>query len=201
VLVDLNPFAVASHMLLSQAIVACAVVLLRRAGEPDGPRHPVVSSRARRLCWALSVVTGAAIVAGTVVTGAGPHAGSADVRRFDVEISDAARIHGTLVLFAVGLAIVLALGLQRRPADRRALQGVLSSWIFIAVLQATIGYVQYFNDVPALLVGLHIAGATALWSMTVWLLLSTSAPAPAAAPADGARSERGAVRPAGTFTP
>src|SRR4051794_33411196 len=75
VLVDLNPFAVASHMLLSQAIVACAVVLVRRAGEPDGRRRPVVSTTTRRLTWALTMVTGAAIVAGTVVTGAGPHAG------------------------------------------------------------------------------------------------------------------------------
>jgi cytochrome c oxidase assembly protein subunit 15 len=201
VLVDLNPFAVASHMLLSQAIVACAVVLVRRAGEPDGPRRPIVSATARRLCWALTVVTGAAIVAGTVVTGAGPHAGSEDVQRFDVEITDAARTHGTLVLLAVALAIVLAVSLQRRPADRRALQGALSSWIFVAVLQATVGYVQYFNEVPAMLVGLHIAGATALWSMTVWLLLSTGAPAPAAVPAAAPAPEQGAVRPAGTFTP
>ena len=39
VLVDLNPVAVAGHMLLSQVIVAYAVVLMRRAGEPDGPRR------------------------------------------------------------------------------------------------------------------------------------------------------------------
>ena len=51
----------------------------------------------------------------------------------------------------------------------------LSSWIFVALLQAAIGYIQYFNDVPALLVGLHVAGATALWAMTVWLVLSTEA--------------------------
>jgi heme a synthase len=194
VLVDLNPFAVASHMLLSQAIVACAVVLVRRAGEPDGSRRPIVSSRARRLCWALTVVTGAAIVAGTVVTGAGPHAGDEDVQRFDVEITDAARTHGTLVLVAVALAIVLAISVQRRPVDRRALQGVLSSWIFVALLQAAIGYIQYFNDVPALLVGLHVAGATALWAMTVWLVLATAAVEPA-------RSMDVAPTPAGTFAP
>ena len=57
------------------------------------------------------------------------------------------------------------------------MQGAISSWIFVALLQAAIGYVQYFNDVPALLVGLHVAGATALWATTVWLVLSTSAAA------------------------
>ncbi len=176
VLVDLNPLAVASHLLLSMAIVACAVVLVRRAGEPDGRRRPVVSATTRTLAWALAAVTGAAIVAGTVVTGAGPHAGDVDIKRFDVDITDAARTHGTLVLAAVTLALVLAARLLRRADERRVLQGVLSSWIFVAVLQATIGYVQYFNDVPPLLVGLHVAGATALWSMTVWLVLSTAAP-------------------------
>jgi heme a synthase len=194
VLVDLNPFAVAAHLLLSMAIVACAVVLVRRAGEPDGRRRPVVSATTRRVTWALAAVTGAAIVAGTVVTGAGPHAGDEHARRFDVDITDAARTHGALVLVAVALALVLATRIHRRADERRALQGVLSSWIFVAVLQATIGYVQYFNHVPALLVGLHVAGATALWSMTVWLVLSTAAPHPvraavaatAAAPAETA---------------
>jgi cytochrome c oxidase assembly protein subunit 15 len=194
VLVDLNPFAVASHMLLSQAIVACAVVLVRRAGEPGTPRVPTVTPTTRRMVWALAAITGAAIVAGTVVTGAGPHAGDEDVQRFDVAISDAARIHGTLVVIAVAVAAAIGVRLQRRAADRRVLQGALSSWIFVAVLQAAIGYIQYFNDVPALLVGLHVAGATALWSMTVWLVLTTSAPEPA-------RSMDVARAPADTFAP
>jgi cytochrome c oxidase assembly protein subunit 15 len=192
VLVDLHPIAVGGHMLLSQVIVACAVVLVKRAGEPDGSRAPAVTTTSRRLVWAIAAATGAAIVAGTVVTGAGPHAGDEDVRRYDVPIPDAARVHGVLVLTAVVLAVVLAVRLQRRTADRRVLQGVLSSWIFVAMLQGAIGYIQYFNDVPALLVGLHVAGATALWAMTTWMVLTTSvverAPSMAAEPA-----------PAGTF--
>jgi heme a synthase len=194
VLVDLHPVAVGSHMLLSQAIVACAVVLMKRAGEPDGPRRPAVTTISRRLVWAIATVTGVAIVAGTVVTGAGPHAGDEDVGRYDVPIADAARVHGTLVIIAVALAAVLGVRLQRRAGDRNVLQGVLSSWIFVALLQATIGYIQYFNDVPALLVGLHVAGATALWAMTVWLVLATAAVAPA-------RSVGVAPTPADTFAP
>ncbi|MET0143723.1 MAG: heme A synthase, partial [Ilumatobacteraceae bacterium] len=162
------------HMLLSQALVAVAVVLLRRAGEPDGERHRVVTPVTSRLTWVLAALTGVAIVAGTVVTGAGPHAGDEDVQRFGVDIADAARVHGTTVLIAIALAVGLALHLQRRPEERAVLQTAVSSWIFVGLLQAAIGYVQYFNDVPELLVGLHVAGATALWSMTVWLVLSTS---------------------------
>ena len=33
----------------------------------------------------------------------------------------------------------------------------------VSASQAAVGYTQYFTDVPALLVGVHIAGATALW--------------------------------------
>jgi heme a synthase len=194
VLVDLNPVAVGSHMLLSQAIVACAVVLMKRAGEPDGLRFRSVTAASRWLAWAVATVTGAAIVAGTVVTGAGPHAGDEDVGRYDVPIADAARVHGTLVLVAVALAVVLGIRLQRHAADRPVLQGVLSSWIFVALLQAAIGYIQYFNDVPALLVGIHVAGATALWAMTVWLVLATTAVEPA-------RSMDVDRAPAGTFAP
>ena len=201
VLVDLNPVAVGSHMLLSQAIVACAVVLVRRAGEPSGRRRRSVTTTSRRLVWGMAIATGAAVVAGTVVTGAGPHAGDEDVGRYDVPIADAARVHSFFVIVAVALAVVLAIRLQRRAADRRALQGVLSSWIFVALLQAAIGYIQYFNDVPALLVGLHVAGATALWSMTVWLLMSTGEPDVAIEPLDVTDADRAAADRAGTFAP
>ena len=180
VLVDLHPLAVQGHMLLSLVLVATSVVLLRRAGEPDGqPRRVAVSARSRALVWMLAGVTGVAIVAGTVVTGAGPHAGDEDVQRFDVDIAAAARVHGTTVTIAVAIAVVLALLVQRSPRDRDQLQGPLSSWIFVAVLQAAVGYVQYFNAVPPLLVGIHVAGATALWAMTVWLVLSTTSVEPA----------------------
>jgi cytochrome c oxidase assembly protein subunit 15 len=176
VLVDLHPLAVQGHMLLSLAIVANAVVLVRRAGEPDGDRRcAAVSTTTRSLTCVLIAVTAMAITAGTVVTGAGPHAGDEEARRFDVDITSAARVHGAAVLAAVAIAVAIAVRVQRHADERPALQGPLSSWIFVALLQAAIGYIQYFSNVPPLLVGLHVAGATALWAMTVWLVLSTEA--------------------------
>lgn len=171
---DLHPILVQGHMLLSLALVGTAVVLLRRAGEPDGAvRRPAVSKRATQLLWALAVVTGSAVLAGTVVTAAGPHAGDEDVERLGVDIASAARVHGILVMTALVLAVCVALLVARRPTDRAVLSAPLSSWIFIGMLQAAVGYIQYFSDVPAVLVGVHIAGATLLWAMTVQLLLVT----------------------------
>jgi cytochrome c oxidase assembly protein subunit 15 len=70
----------------------------------------------------------------------------------------------------------------------------MTMWMGVAVLQAAIGYIQYFNDVPAVLVAIHIAGATGLWLTTVWFALATSradgAPAFEDVPAVGRQSSK-----------
>ena len=176
VLVDLHPVAVQSHLLLSMVLVATAVTLVRRAGEPDdAKRGTLVSSRTHWLIRALAAATAVAIITGTVVTGAGPHAGDEEARRFSVDIADAARVHGVTVMIALVLALAIV-AVTRRTPDAPIVNGPLTSWLFVGLLQAGVGYMQYFNEVPALLVGIHVAGATALWSMTVWLVLSTRGP-------------------------
>ena len=177
VLVELHPVAVQSHLLLSMVLVATAVTLVRRAGEPDDmERGALVNSRTHWLIWALAATTAAGIITGTVVTGAGPHAGDEEARRFSVDIADAARVHGVTVMIALVLALAIVVVTRRTP-DAQIVNGPLSSWLFVGLLQAGVGYTQYFNEVPALLVGIHVAGATALWAMTVWLVLSIRGPA------------------------
>jgi heme a synthase len=174
VLVDLNPFAVQGHMLVSLVLVATAVTLVHRAGEPDdGTAVRPVSPEISRHACGVAVLTGIALVTGTLVTGAGPHAGDEDAKRFHIAIETAARIHGTCVLLAIAAMVVFGLRLRRRPAERAELADWVSGWIFVALLQAAVGYIQYFSDVPPLLVGLHVGGATALWAATVTLVLRT----------------------------
>jgi cytochrome c oxidase assembly protein subunit 15 len=48
--------------------------------------------------------------------------------------------------------------------------------MFVAVVQGGIGYLQYFNDIPAALVAAHVAGATALWVVTVQLIQAAVEP-------------------------
>ena len=69
--------------------------------------------------------------------------------------------------------LALAWRLRRRPAERAELAEWVSAWIVVALLQGAIGYIQYFNEVPALLVGIHVFGATVLWAVTVALVLRT----------------------------
>ena len=55
------------------------------------------------------------------------------------------------------------------PVDTRARARDL---LIVLVAQGGIGYVQYFNDVPEILVGLHMLGSALLWIAVLRLLLS-----------------------------
>ena len=174
VLVDLHPAAVQGHMILSLILVANAVALVQRASEPDdGLAVRPVSPEISRHALGIAALTATALVTGTVVTGAGPHAGDEEARRFGVEIASAARVHGIAVLLAVAMVLALVWRLRRRPAERVEVADWVSAWIFVALLQGAIGYIQYFNEVPALLVGVHVFGATVLWAVTVAMALRT----------------------------
>jgi cytochrome c oxidase assembly protein subunit 15 len=129
------------------------------------------------LSIALGVLVAASLVTGTVVTGAGPHAGDETARRYGFDISSVAEIHSVTVWVAVAVFLALVVALRRTPGLARRLSGNVSTWMFIAVVQGGIGYLQYFNGVPAALVAAHVAGATALWVVTVLFLLAVLEPA------------------------
>ena len=52
----------------------------------------------------------------------------------------------------------------------------LTRWMGIALLQGALGYIQYFSDVPELLVGIHVLGATLVMIVTTFLVLDTRRP-------------------------
>lgn len=188
VLTDLHPAANQGHFLLSMVLVANALVLVRRAGEPDGAqRRPAVTRTAAQLTWLVAAMTSLSVLTGTVVTGTGPHAGDEEARRFGFDISHVARIHGITVIATVLVAIALSTWLTRRsPADWRVLGRPLETFLVLAVVQGVVGYVQYFSGVPAGLVAVHILLATLVFLAAVWLVLSTRRPE---APGDPQASE------------
>ena len=162
VIFDLSPPIVMAHLLLSMALVLVAVVLHHRAGQPDGPPYPVVAPEVRAMGRALVVAAGLVIFTGTIVTGAGPHGGDEHVRRLDFAVTDVARIHGIAENIFLA-ATLLTLWLLRRTNAPRAVHRDAQVLLAVLVAQAGVGYVQYFTGVPALLVGVHVAGATAVW--------------------------------------
>jgi cytochrome c oxidase assembly protein subunit 15 len=177
VLFHLWPPLVMGHFLLSMVLLWNAVVLHHRAG--DDAVVPV--SREEKLMTRLVVVAAAVVVfTGTIVTATGPHGGDEEVDRLPFLLPDVARIHGVSVLLLLLLTVVT---LRRLTPDARPRGAV-----FLAVLlgQAAIGYVQYFTGVPVVLVGLHIAGAVAVWTTALRFHLGVAATATAEEPATAA---------------
>jgi len=168
---DLHPSLVQSHFLLAMGSIGFGLVAVHRSGpERIVDRASVgVTPGSARLFVALGGLTAASLVTGTVVTGAGPHAGDETARRYGFDISTVAMFHSVTVWATVAVFLLLVVSLRRAGRYER-FAAACSTWMFLAVLQGGIGYLQYFSGVPALLAGAHVAGATALWVATVWLV-------------------------------
>src|SRR5215510_1598855 len=172
---DLTPGFVMAHFLVSIVLLTDAVVLYARAGIPDDaygqPATRVVSDRVMALARALLVLAGLVLVSGTVVTGTGPHSGGGkgdDVTRIDLPIRDVVRVHSAFVIVFLAVAIAVAV-LAYRDGASRAFRNRLTVLLGVLVAQMGVGYAQYFSDIPPLLVGIHLAGAAAVWTATVWV--------------------------------
>lgn len=188
VLFHLWPPLVMGHFLLSMAILADAVVLHHRAGLDDGPadtpgapspgpaaQAPVVGPGLVPMGRLVVASAGLAVFLGTVVTGAGPHGGDEKVARLPFIVPDVARLHGIAVMLFLGLVLVTLWRLRQDGAPAALLhRGEILLGVLVA--QAAVGYVQYFTGVPVVLVGIHIAGAAAVWAASVAFLLGFSAP-------------------------
>jgi cytochrome c oxidase assembly protein subunit 15 len=170
VLTDLNPWLVALHFLLSAAIIAATFLLWWRLATPVTTAVP---RPAQLLTWALVAAAALVLTAGTVVTGAGPHAGDLSdgkVRRIDLPIAGLAQLHADLVMVLVGLTVgVLALAAALRAASLRRVAVLL---LAVELAQGAVGYTQYFLHVPPLLVGFHMLGACLVWIGALAVLLT-----------------------------
>jgi len=173
VLTGLNPYANMAHFLVSLLLVANAFVLFRRSGqEPD----TYFRTGPQRLVTAVRLVVGSssiALVTGTVVTAAGPHAGDENAVRLGFALTSVARVHSVSVLVTVALIIFLAIRAKQLQGDA-SVTDAIQALLFAAVFQGAIGYAQYFTGVPVALVAAHIVGATALWFAVCNLAVSPS---------------------------
>lgn len=199
VLTSLNPVAVQMHFVLSMVLVAIAVLLVIRSRQPDDvQRVAAVRPRTASLVKVMVAATAVAILAGTVVTGTGPHAGDEKAHRFTfLSITWAARLHSVVVWMAILLAFKLLWSLRHDAREREAIDAPLTAWLCVAIAQGGVGYLQYASGVPAPLVAVHVTLATTLWACSVWLWCATSRVSSLAEPAgelrelvDGRREER-----------
>lgn len=165
VLTQLNPWVVGLHFLVSMGLVVLATLLVNRAYGRTGRFRSIqlapLPGVARPLMAAVALFSAVAVCLGVVVTGAGPHAGDADAPRNNLDWDLFSHIHAVpAYLISAGSVVALYLVLRER------INGPFRSAVFlllsVTVLQAVIGFSQYYNGIPALLVGTHMLGAALL---------------------------------------
>ncbi|MFJ6013588.1 heme A synthase [Streptomyces sp. NPDC092952] len=172
VLVGLNPYTVAAHFLLSTALITVAMVTWQRVGEGDEAPRPLVGKAVSQLAWLLAGVSGLLVAVGTVVTGAGRHAGdSSDVHRIPIDWKMIAQLHADLAWAVVALTVALWFVLKAVDAPVGPRHRARDLFL-VLMAQGLIGYVQYFTDTPEILVGLHMLGSCLVWIAVVRVLLS-----------------------------
>lgn len=170
VLTHLSAPIVMGHFLLAIILIWNAVVLHDRAGHSGTPGTLTASARARNLGRVMVALAGAVLVTGTVVTGTGPHGGDETVARLPFVVEDVARIHSVTAWAFLAVALAFGVVLHRGGATGRAL-GRLRWLIVVVIAQGALGYTQYVLGVPPGLVGLHVAGAVAVWVATLMTYL------------------------------
>jgi cytochrome c oxidase assembly protein subunit 15 len=167
VLTDLNPWIVSFHLLCSLAIIGLSVLFLQRLDHPD----PVVArGPAVTLAWLTFAAAWVVMYVGTVVTGSGPHAGDRDSPRNDLNPLQVSQLHADVVFLFVGLTIGLLFALRAIDAAPAARHAVLLLLV-VELAQGTIGFVQYFTDLPIVLVGFHMLGAALISAAVTWALI------------------------------
>lgn len=172
VLTGLNPYSVAGHFLLATSLITVALVTWHRAREGDVAPRPLVGPRVKQLVVVLTVTSVALVAVGTVVTGAGQHAGdSSDVPRIPVDWELITRIHAALAWAVVAMAVAVWVLLRVVDAPRAPRARTVELLVVLAS-QVVVGYAQYFMDTPELLVGIHLLGSTLVWIAVVRVLLS-----------------------------
>lgn len=172
VLTGLNPYTVAAHFLLAMGLIAVATRMWHRAREGDTPPVLVVSMRTWRLAWLLLGLVALLLITGTLVTGAGPHAGdSAEVHRMPLDWEQITRLHAVVALGVLGLTALLRWTLAVHGAPTRAKTAASLLLISLAA-QSVIGSVQSLTGLPEIVVGTHLLGAALVW-IAAWHLTVT----------------------------
>jgi len=168
VLTDLNPIPVAGHFLLSMFLISGAISLRYEiVGIVKQKADGIVATLMPILIWLTLLV----LIAGTIVTGSGPHAGDENAKRFGLDTRVVSWMHADLVIALIVLTFVL--WLITRVSQNKVIHRYLSIFLSISFSQGLIGYIQYFTGLPELIVAAHLLGATLVWA-SAWSLIKVS---------------------------
>jgi cytochrome c oxidase assembly protein subunit 15 len=168
VLTDLNPWIVSLHLLLSMAMIGVCVLLL---DELRGPAREA-TGRLRRMAWLVFGTTWIVLYLGTVVTGSGPHSGDLESPRTGLDPQVMSHVHAAAVYALLAFTFGLLLLAQRQGVA--VVRNAVGALFVLELAQGLLGFVQYFTDLPEILVGLHMLGAALISAAVTWTLISST---------------------------
>ncbi|WP_448616591.1 COX15/CtaA family protein [Modestobacter sp. URMC 112] len=175
VLTGLNPYTVAAHFLVSIVLVALTTTMWLRSREP-GVGQFVVRRPLARLAQGVAATTALVLVLGTLVTGSGPHSGDPDAGRTGWDPELVSQLHADAVFLLVGLTVALLVALHATDAPARVRRAA-RDLLVVELAQGVVGYVQYFTQLPVVLVLVHMAGAVLITGFAARLLWAVRGPA------------------------
>ncbi|HET7588804.1 MAG TPA: COX15/CtaA family protein [Solirubrobacterales bacterium] len=192
----LAPGLVMGHFILSMMLLDAAFALAWCSRYEPWERR---RSQDRLGVWAVRALIPLGqltILAGTIATASGPHAGAHAgqlVHRFHFEgagtlewmVQRHAAIATVYGLAAIGVWFLL----RRRGGDRRALKP-LTVVLGLLALQGAIGGVQWWLELPGELVWVHVAVATGNWLAMLWTVASAGRLEPRGKPSPAVQEEQ-----------
>jgi cytochrome c oxidase assembly protein subunit 15 len=168
VLTDLNPIPVAGHFLLSIFLIAGAISLRYEIiGIIKQTPSGLIAALMPILIWLTLLV----LIAGTIVTGSGPHAGDEKAKRFGFDPRSVSWLHADLVIMLLVFTSIFWLFI--RQTNALLLAKKMQIFLLILLAQGLVGYVQYATGLPELIVGFHLLGATLVWG-SAWTVIKVS---------------------------
>ena len=171
VLTGLHPATVMAHFLLSIVLVGISVKIYDYFNNQRTSK--VLPKIVDNYVKVVTLVGLAVIILGTITTGSGPHSGDEIAARFNLDIRVIAWLHADSVLLFVGLVVGL-LVISRINKESKQIYKITRTLFIICLVQGFIGYVQWFNGLPWILVSFHVIGAVITWIAITNLALYSS---------------------------
>ncbi len=156
---SLNPWVVGLHFVVSMLLVMQATLLVNLTSPVNFGFVAGGTRSTTQLSWVIFALSWIAVLLGIMTTGAGPHAGDPESPRNQLNLEVIARFHALpvyLLIAAIGLLGLLVF----RSSGPQYLRKPLALVSAVVVLQAIIGFTQFALELPVLLVGLHMLGAS-----------------------------------------
>lgn len=158
VLLKLVWWSVCLHFLLSPVLVWISVLIVYAVTEGDAPARPLLPKPLRGLLAVMALDLTGLVVAGTLVTAAGPHAGDINTPRLNFSIPALVELHADFLFVFLGMLAALFFAMRITGGTPKLWRRY---WVLVGVIlaQGALGITQYELGVPDVLVSFHVLGA------------------------------------------